>query len=83
MSRVRQHVNPFNICYGTPVTPPVWADVFSQPTQPLHIDIGCAKGYFICDMAQVCPDWNFLGLEIREPLVEQCLNQRDRLGLKN
>ncbi|MEM1239282.1 MAG: tRNA (guanosine(46)-N7)-methyltransferase TrmB [Cyanobacteria bacterium P01_H01_bin.26] len=83
MSRVRQHVNPLNSCYSTPVTPPVWADVFSRPTQPLHIDIGCAKGYFICDMAQICPDWNFLGLEIRELLVDQCLNQRDRLGLQN
>lgn len=83
MSRVRQHVNPLNIRYSTPVTPPQWADVFAQPHQPLHIDIGCAKGYFISDMAQLCPDWNFLGLEIREPLVEQCLRHRDRLGLQN
>lgn len=83
MTRVRQHVNPLNICYGTPVTPPAWAEVFAQPEQPLHIDIGCAKGYFISDMAQLCPDWNFLGLEIREPLVDQCLRHRDRLGLSN
>ncbi|MEM1255418.1 MAG: tRNA (guanosine(46)-N7)-methyltransferase TrmB [Cyanobacteria bacterium P01_H01_bin.21] len=83
MSRVRQHVNPFHIRYATPVTPPCWADVFGQPQQPLHLDIGCAKGYFITDMAQLCPDWNFLGLEIREPLVEQCLKHRDQLGLNN
>ena len=83
MSRVRQHVNPFNIRYSTPVTPPRWAEVFARPHQPLHIDIGCAKGYFIRDMAQVCPDWNFLGLEIREPLVEQCLKHYDQLGLTN
>ena len=83
MSRVRQHVNPLNIRYGTPVTPPAWAEVFAHPEQPLHIDIGCAKGYFISDMAQLCPDWNFLGLEIREPLVAQCLRHRDRLGLTN
>ena len=83
MSRVRQHVNPLNIRYATPVTPPCWADVFAQPAQPLHIDIGCAKGYFISDMAQICPDWNFLGLEIRAPLVEQCLKHSDQLGLRN
>ncbi|MEM9265273.1 MAG: tRNA (guanosine(46)-N7)-methyltransferase TrmB [Cyanobacteria bacterium P01_F01_bin.13] len=83
MSRVRQHVNPLNNRYSIPVTPPNWADVFARPAQPLHIDIGCAKGYFITDMAQRCPDWNFLGLEIREPLVEQCLRQRDQLGLNN
>lgn len=83
MSRVRQHVNPLNNCYGTPVTPPPWADVYAHPQQPLHIDIGCAKGYFISDMAHLCPDWNFLGLEIREPLVEQCLRHRDLSGLRN
>ncbi len=83
MSRVRQHVNPLNIRYSEPVTPPQWENVFAKPQQPLHIDIGCAKGYFIRDMAQCCPDWNFLGLEIREPLVEQCIKQRDALGLNN
>ena len=83
MSRVRQHVNPLNIRYATPATPPHWADVYGRPEQPLHIDIGCAKGYFISDMAQICPDWNFLGLEIREPLVEQCLKRRDQMGLSN
>lgn len=83
MTRVRQHVNPLNIRYATPVTPPRWTDIFACPEQPLHVDIGCAKGYFISDMAQRCPDWNFLGLEIREPLVEQCLKHRDQLGLTN
>ncbi|MBE9066063.1 tRNA (guanosine(46)-N7)-methyltransferase TrmB [Leptolyngbya cf. ectocarpi LEGE 11479] len=83
MSRVRQHVNPLNNRYSTPVTPPRWADVYANPQQPLHIDIGSAKGYFISDMAQLCPDWNFLGLEIREPLVEQCLRECDRNGLRN
>lgn len=83
MSRVRQHVNPLNNRYSTPVTPPSWADVYANPQQPLHIDIGSAKGYFISDMAQLCPDWNFLGLEIRESLVEQCLRARDRTELRN
>lgn len=83
MTRVRQHVNPLNIRYAIPVTPPPWSDIFARPEQPLHIDIGCAKGYFISDMAQLCPDWNFLGLEIREPLVEQALKHRDQMGLTN
>ncbi|MBX2863754.1 MAG: tRNA (guanosine(46)-N7)-methyltransferase TrmB [Leptolyngbyaceae cyanobacterium MAG.088] len=69
--------------YATPVTPPPWAEVYARPEQPLHIDIGCAKGYFISDMAKVCPDWNFLGLEIRESLIDQCLNHLDQLGLNN
>lgn len=83
MSRVRQHVNPLNNRYSTPVTPPCWTEVFAHSQQPLHLDIGCAKGYFISDMAQRCPNWNFLGLEIREPLVDQCLRHRDQLELRN
>ena len=57
--------------------------VYHQPQQPLHIDIGCGKGYFLRDMAYACPDWNFLGLEIRQPLVDQALQRRDQTGLKN
>jgi tRNA (guanine-N7-)-methyltransferase len=34
-------------------------------------------------MAQLQPDWNFLGLEIREPLVEQANAKVSELGLSN
>jgi len=34
-------------------------------------------------MAQLQPNWNFLGLEIRQPLVEQTNHWRDELGLTN
>jgi tRNA (guanine-N7-)-methyltransferase len=34
-------------------------------------------------MAVQSPDWNFLGLEIREPLVAEANRQRDELGLTN
>jgi len=43
--------------------------VFANPGQPLHLDVGCARGRFIFRMADAKPNWNFLGLEIREPLV--------------
>ncbi|HEY9652713.1 MAG TPA: tRNA (guanosine(46)-N7)-methyltransferase TrmB [Coleofasciculaceae cyanobacterium] len=69
--RVRQHVNPLSKKYQTPVSPPDWEKVYAQPAQPLHLDIGCAKGEFLLKMARLEPDWNFLGLEIREPLVER------------
>lgn len=69
--RVRQHVNPLSKKYQTPVSPPDWTQVYAQATQPLHLDIGCARGEFLLRMATLQPDWNFLGLEIRESLVEQ------------
>jgi tRNA (guanine-N7-)-methyltransferase len=81
--RVRQHVNPLSQKYQSPIAPPDWATFFQTPNNPLHLDIGCARGQFLLDMAQAKPDWNFLGVEIREPLVVRAIEVRDELGLKN
>lgn len=81
--RVRQHVNPLAQKYQAPLTPLEWEKVYTQLNQPLHIDIGCAKGRFLLGMAQIETHWNFLGLEIREPLVHEANKWRDELGLTN
>jgi tRNA (guanine-N7-)-methyltransferase len=81
--RVRQHVNPLSQKYQTTVAAPAWEHIYAQPEQPLHIDIGCAKGIFLMRMAAVQPDWNFLGLEIRAPLVDAALKHRDEADLRN
>jgi tRNA (guanine-N7-)-methyltransferase len=81
--RVRQHVNPLSKKYSEPIFPPNWEKVFAQPNQSLHLDIGCARGEFLLQMAQAEPDWNFLGVEIREPLVEQANQLREELGINN
>ncbi|MEW6493999.1 MAG: tRNA (guanosine(46)-N7)-methyltransferase TrmB [Cyanobacteriota bacterium] len=81
--RVRQHVNPLSKKYQTPITPPNWEEVYAQPTQPLHLDIGCARGEFLLSMATLQVNWNFLGLEIREPLVQQANAKVAELGLSN
>ncbi|NJL87496.1 MAG: tRNA (guanosine(46)-N7)-methyltransferase TrmB [Leptolyngbyaceae cyanobacterium SM1_1_3] len=80
--RVRQHVNPLSNKYQTPATVSDWS-VYPTPEQPLHLDIGCGRGYFIRQMAQLQPDWNFLGLEIRQPLVAQALQWRDQQQQQN
>jgi tRNA (guanine-N7-)-methyltransferase len=81
--RVREHVNPLAQKYQTPIEPPDWEKVFADPTLPLHLDIGCGRGRFLFQMAQLELSWNFLGLEIREPLVDQALTWRDGAGLQN
>lgn len=81
--RVRQHVNPLSKKYQTPVNPPQWDKVYAVGTRSLHLDIGCGKGRFLLTMATVEPNWNFLGLEIREPLVQEANNWRNELGLTN
>lgn len=76
--RVRQHVNPLSNKYSTPAAPPVWRNVFEDSRLPLHLDIGCAKGDFVREMAAQVTGWNFLGLEIRRPLVERALMRHER-----
>ena len=43
--------------------------LFENPELPLFLDIGAGRGRFLLEMAETEPDKNFLGLEIREPLV--------------
>jgi len=81
--RVRQHVNPLSQKYQQPVLPPAWAQIFAQPDRPLFLDIGCARGSFILQMAAAKSDWNFLGLEIREPLVNRANDSAQEQGLTN
>ncbi|OKH35515.1 tRNA (guanosine(46)-N7)-methyltransferase TrmB [[Phormidium ambiguum] IAM M-71] len=81
--RVRQHVNPLSRKFQTPTSPPDWSQIYVDLSKPIHLDIGCARGRFVLSMAQIQPDWNFLGLEIREPLVDEANQYRDQLGLGN
>jgi tRNA (guanine-N7-)-methyltransferase len=81
--RVRQHVNPLAQKYQTLIDPLDWEKVYAKPKAPLHLDIGAARGRFLLSMAKIEPDWNFLGLEIREPLVVEANKWRDELGLTN
>lgn len=81
--RVRQHVNPLSQKYQQSVAPPQWDKVYANSDRPLHLDVGCGRGVFLLQMAQQQPEWNFLGLEIREPLVGQANHLREELGLTN
>lgn len=38
--RVRQHVNPLASIYQEPLVLPNWSEQFSNPTLPIHLDIG-------------------------------------------
>ncbi len=62
---------------------PAWDEIYADLAAPLHLDIGCARGRFILEMAQRYPERNFLGIEIRDPLVKDANDIRDRQQLKN
>ena len=55
-NRFRQHVNPLSSKYQVskvPVGKLDWLlENFEDPTLPLHLDVGCAKGTFVLEMAE-------------------------------
>lgn len=81
--RIHQHVNPLAPYYRQPVEPIEIEKVFADPALPLHLDIGCARGRFILKMAAAEPGWNFLGVEIRGPLVDEANRIASEEGLTN
>jgi tRNA (guanine-N7-)-methyltransferase len=83
-ARVHQHVNPLAKYYRElPVEPLSLVDRFANPSLPLLVDIGCARGRFVLEMARLDEEQNFLGIEIREPLVIDANQIRDEEGLGN
>lgn len=81
--RVHQHVNPLAPYFRFIPIPLDFGKVFANAEFPLHLDIGSARGKFLLQMGELFPDINFLGVEIREPLVAEANRQKDEKNLKN
>jgi len=66
-----------------------WGDVFEDPSLPLLLDIGCAKGRFLAALARSAAfaashgAHNFLGVELFAPLVRAANAARDAAALRN
>jgi tRNA (guanine-N7-)-methyltransferase len=69
--RVHQHVNPLAPYYRFTPQPIEIEKIFANAELPLHLDIGSARGRFLLKMAEIEKSFNFLGVEIREPLVTE------------
>ena len=67
---MRQHVNPLSSNFDQIERIPSLINIFSDTKLNLHLDIGCAAGEFLFDLALVNTSWNYLGIEIREKLVK-------------
>ncbi len=67
---MRQHVNPLSSNFNQIKRIPSLSEMFEDPKLNLHLDIGCAAGEFLYDLALVNTSWNYLGIEIREKLVK-------------
>jgi tRNA (guanine-N7-)-methyltransferase len=80
---VRQHVNPLSRFFQLPLELPAPADLFADPSQPIHLDIGCARGRFLLALAPERPGVNHLGVEIRRALVQAAEADRQAQALEN
>ena len=67
---MRQHVNPLSSNFNQIERIPSLSEMFGDSKLNLHLDIGCAAGEFLFDLALVNNSWNYLGIEIREKLVK-------------
>ena len=67
---MRQHVNPLSSNFNQIESIPPLSEMFGNSKSNLHLDIGCAAGEFLFDLALVNTSWNYLGIEIREKLVK-------------
>lgn len=81
--RIHQHVNPLSPYYRQEPEAIDLDAIFPRPELPLFLDIGCARGRFLLRMAEQIPDVNFLGIEIREPLVHEANRLGQEAGLDN
>lgn len=81
--RVHQHVNPLAPYFRQAPRPIDLGAVFADPKRPILLDIGSARGRFLLRMAREDTETNFLGVEIREPLVDEANRLAGEAGLDN
>ena len=76
---MRQHVNPLSKNFDEIERIPYLIEMFDDSKLNLHLDIGCASGEFLFDLSLLNTSWNYLGIEIRERLVQTAkLKVRER-----
>ncbi|MBO6959480.1 MAG: tRNA (guanosine(46)-N7)-methyltransferase TrmB [Prochlorococcus marinus CUG1438] len=80
---MRQHVNPLSKNFNETERIPSLMQMFNNSKLNLHLDIGCASGQFLFDLAMVNPNWNYLGIEIRERLVKTAKLKVQEREIKN
>ena len=80
---MRQHVNPLSKNFEEIERIPSLIEMFQDSKLNFHLDIGCAAGEFLFDLALVNNNWNYLGIEIRERLVKQAKLKVTRSELTN
>jgi tRNA (guanine-N7-)-methyltransferase len=82
MARVRHRksINPFR--FQRDVQRPDWSSIL-DPDKPIEVDLGFGRGEFIITMARRRPGVQFVGLELRDYLIERAQALIDAEPLSN
>lgn len=78
--RVRKHANPFQVRIDLGVLDR--RALFGREA-PLEVDLGSGLSQFVFERAAANPDVDFIGLEVRKPMVELAAARKAELGLSN
>jgi len=80
---MRQHVNPLSKYFQEIESIPKIEQIFKNSVLPTHLDIGCASGEFLFQLAENNKNWNYLGIEIREKLIINAKHKLKDKGIDN
>lgn len=58
------------------------SEIFGN-NNPLHLEIGCGKGQFICELAKRHPEINYIAIEVCDDVAVLACEGVKRAGLKN
>lgn len=73
--RVRKHANPFQVRVHLGMIDRL--AIFGREA-PLEVDLGCGGAHFIFDRARENAACDFIGLEVRRPMVELAAKRKER-----
>jgi tRNA (guanine-N7-)-methyltransferase len=59
-----------------------WNNIFNNEN-PIHIEIGCGKGQFICQMAELHPDINYIAIDVVPDVLVVALEKATAQDIKN
>ncbi|MBR5689362.1 MAG: tRNA (guanosine(46)-N7)-methyltransferase TrmB [Prevotella sp.] len=60
-----------------------WRDDFFENDHPIVLELGCGKGEYAVELARLCPEKNFIGVDIKGARLWTGASQAIRDGLKN
>ncbi|MEL6341383.1 MAG: tRNA (guanosine(46)-N7)-methyltransferase TrmB [Myxococcota bacterium] len=78
--RHRIHGNPFSVRGEIEV--PDWRARFGRDA-PIAVDVGFGRGAFLLDLAAQHPEWDVVGIEIRDHLVRAVRDEAQQRGIRN